>query len=192
MAEDKDDIHTPAPKKGGFLKILVLLVALLAAAGGGAYGAYAMGLFGQEAGEPKPDLPKKVLKGEEDPYAPEGDGDASAEIPGEGGSDYRTAYYEFEDSFTSNLLQSPALIQVSMAASTHYDGRVVRWLAKHDLALRSRILVELANTPEDDVYTPDGRKNLQTRLAHAINEELTAKEGFGGVEEVHFREFLVQ
>ena len=189
---DAKDTNDPPKKKGGFLKILMLLFALVAAAGGGAYGAFAMGLFGTEAGAPEPDLPKKVRKGEEDPYALAAEGDAPEEIPGEGGSEYRTAYYEFQDSFTSNLLQSPALVQLSIAASTQYDGRVIRWLQKHDLALRNRILVELANTPEDDVYTPEGRERLQQRIVEAINDELSAKEGFGGVEHVYFREFLVQ
>lgn len=193
MSKKKDDSETPPEKKkGGLVKILILLLVIMAAAGGGAYGAFAMGLFGTSAGAHEPDLPKKLRKGEKDPYAPATKKDAPEEISGEGGSEYRTSYYQFEDSFTSNLLDSPALIQLSLAASTQYDGRVVRWLEKHDLALRSRILVELANTPEDDAYTPDGRAKLQARLAEAINEELTAKEGFGGVDEVHFREFLVQ
>jgi len=188
--EGGDD--APAKKKGGLVKILILFVAMLAAAGGGAYGAFAMGLFGEQAQAHEPDLPKKLRKGEDDPYAPETKDKVAEDISGEGGSEYRTVYHQFEDSFTSNLLDSPALIQLSLAASTQYDGRVLRWLAKHELALRSRILIELANTPEDDAYTAEGRARLQTRLAKAINEELTAKEGFGGVEEVHFREFLVQ
>ncbi len=193
MSKKKDDSdNAPEKKKGGLVKIILLFVAMLAAAGGGAYGAFAMGLFGGEAAAHQPDVPKKVRKGEEDPYAPATKGDAPEEISGEGGSDYRTSYYQFDDSFTSNLLDSPALIQLSIAASTQYDGRVVRWMEKHDLALRSRVLVELANTPEDDVYTPDGRARLQERLTKALNEELTDKEGFGGVDEVHFREFLVQ
>lgn len=193
MSKSKDDKAEAPAKKGGFMKILILLVAMLAAAGGGAYGAFAMGLFGDGgAGHHEPDVPKKVRKGEEDPYAPAVKGDAPVDIPGEGGSEYRTSYYEFEDAFTSNLLDSPGLIQLSLAASTQYDGRVVRWLEKHDLALRSRVLVELANTPEDDVYSPEGRERLQERIVAAINDELTGKEGFGGVDKVYFREFLVQ
>lgn len=193
MSEAHEDIHAPKSKKGGILKILLLFVAMMAAAGGGAYGAFAMGLFGDAGGTKEPDLPKLVIKGEADPYAlPVKDKNALEEIAGEGGSEYRTAYHSFDDSFTSNLYESPALIQVSIAASTHYDGRVLRWLKQHDLALRSRILVELANTPEDDVYTPEGRDKLQKRLAAALNEELTKTEGFGGIHAVHFREFLVQ
>lgn len=193
MAKSKDENTDPPVKKGGFLKILILVLALLAAAGGGAYGAFAMGLFGDGASAPhEPDVPKMVRKGEEDPYAPVTKGDAPEDIPGEGGSEYRTIYFEFEDAFTSNLLDSPGLIQLSLAASTQYDGRVIRWLEKHDLALRSRVLVELANTPEDDVYSPEGRERLQERIVAAINDELTGKEGFGGVDKVYFREFLVQ
>ena len=194
MSAPPKDAETPPAKKGGKLKLVGIVVALLGAAGGGAYGAHAMGLFGGAgAGEHQPDVPKLVRKGDEDPYAPESkDKDTPTEIDGEGGSEYRTSYYSFEDSFTSNLRESPALIQISIAASTHYDGRVIRWMAKHDLALRSRILIELADTPEDDAYTPEGRERIAKRLTKAINEKLTEAEGFGGVDDVYFREFLVQ
>lgn len=193
MSKPKNDSPDPPAKKGGFLKILLLFVAMLAAAGGGAYGAFAMGLFGDGAAAHKePDLPKMVRKGEKDPYAIVTKGDVPEDIPGEGGSEYTTTYYQFEDGFTSNLLDSPGLIQISLAASTQYDGRVIRWLEKHDLALRSRVLIELANTPEDDVYSPEGRQRLQERITAAMNDELTEKEGFGGIEKAYFREFLVQ
>ena len=36
------------------------------------------------------------------------------------------------------------------------------------------------------------RKRLQDRLVKAINRVLTEQEGFGGVDAVHFRSFLVQ
>ena len=56
MSKSKDDKAEAPAKKGGFMKILILLVAMLAAAGGGAYGAFAMGLFGDGgAGQHEPD-----------------------------------------------------------------------------------------------------------------------------------------
>ena len=38
----------------------------------------------------------------------------------------------------------------------------------------------------------EGKERLQARLAAAINRVLEENEGFGGVDAVHFRSFLVQ
>ncbi|MEL7318397.1 MAG: flagellar basal body-associated FliL family protein, partial [Pseudomonadota bacterium] len=75
---------------------------------------------------------------------------------------------------------------------TQHDGRVLGWVKTHELALRSAILVQLAATQEADLFDSDGRTKLKERLANAINAELEEKEGFGGVDAVHFKGFLVQ
>ena len=184
-----------AQKKGGKMKLVLLAAVMLAAGAGGAYGAFASGLIGGHA-EAGPDLPKPVAKGGEDPYAPPADGkgkDAGVEpVYGEGGSQYRRQYYSFEEGFTSNLKDSTGLVQLTLAVSTQHDGRVLQWLKRHELAIRSALLVELAATPEDDVFTAEGKQRLQDRLVKAINRVLTEQEGFGGVDAVHFRSFLVQ
>lgn len=196
MSKSKPKDSDDAPKKGGAMKIILGGVALLAAGAGGTYGAFAAGLIGGGAEESGPDLPKLVSKGEDDPYAPppaDGAGkDAAPEAYGEGGSEYRTIYYSFEESFTSNLKDSAGLVQLSLAASTRHDGRVIQWLQRHELAIRSAILVELANTPEEDVFDAKGKARMQTRLADSINAVLIEQEGFGGVDAVHFRTFLIQ
>ena len=72
-----------------------------------------------------------VRKGAEDPYAPpagKGEEAASDRVHGEGGSRYRIAYYSFPEDFTSNLRNSEGMVQLSLAASTRYDGRVLMWL----------------------------------------------------------------
>jgi flagellar FliL protein len=81
---------------------------------------------------------------------------------------------------------------MSLACSTRRDGRVLMWLKKHELAIRSRMLEVLADTPEEDVYTIEGKDRLQKRLTAAINKVLTDTEGFGGVDAVYFRSILVQ
>lgn len=175
------------------MKLAVIALVMLGVGGGGAYGAVAMGYLGAAHEPAGPDLPKLIRKGEADPYAPKTDDKAGGEeVDGEGGSEYRTSYYSFEEAFTSNLLDSPALIQLSLAASTRHDGRVLMWLKKHDLAIRSAILIDLADTPEGDVYSVEGKTRLQKRLTATINRVLTETEGFGGVDDVHFRGFLVQ
>ena len=191
MAKDADTSDDDK-SKGGMMKMVIAGVAMLGVGAGGAYGAFAAGLIGG-GGDAGPDLPKLIRKGDSDPYAlPGKQKDEGAPVYGEGGSEYRTAYYSFTESFTSNLSDSPALIQVEIAVSTQHDGRVLAGVKNHELAIRSAILVQLAATQEADVFDPEGRKRLKERLTKAINEELEEKEGFGGIDAVHFKGFLVQ
>lgn len=69
---------------------------------------------------------------------------------------------------------------------------MLAWVKNHELAIRSAILVELAATPEADVYDVEGKKALSGRLTKAINTVLEENEGFGGIDAVHFKGFLVQ
>ena len=197
MSSDKED-KPKKKKKGGMLMKLLIPVVLIGISGGGVYGLVVAGVIGGGHGkEAKEDNnPKLVRKGEEDPYAPkkegEKEGEGAAEVEGEGGSQYKTSYFTFSDEFTSNLKNSDALVQVSVACSTRRDGRVLMWLKKHELAIRSAMLNVLADTPEEDIGSLAGKEKLQKRLTQAINQVLTKEEGFGGVDQVYFKSFLVQ
>ncbi|MDE1915760.1 MAG: flagellar basal body-associated FliL family protein [Sphingomonadales bacterium] len=198
MSKEKTDKDEGAKKaKSPMMLIIIVAVVMLALGGGGAFALVKMGIIGgggakvhEESG------PKLVLKGQIDPYAPKAEGgkegDATPEVEGEGGSPYKTSYYNFTEDFTANLKDSTSLIQVSLACSTHRDGRVLMWLKKHELAVRSSLLGVLADTPEADVQTIPGKEKLQKRLTDAINQVLIKEEGYGGVDDVYFKTFLVQ
>ena len=186
------------PKKGkGLIVKLLGGLALLGAGGGGVFGLVQAGVFGGASEKKKEDNhPKLIRKGEEDPFAPKAEGDKEGAVPegaeGSGGSEFRTSYFTFTDEMTSNLQNSDSFVQIGLAASTRRDGRVLIWLKKHELAVRSQLLIELGNTDEDDIRTPDGKLRLQKRMTNAINTVLTQREGCGGVDAVYFRSFLVQ
>lgn len=195
MPNENDTPEPAQKKKGGKLKLVLFSLVLLGAGGGGTYAAFAAGMLGAHQAEKEDKNPKLVRKGEDDPYSFGAEGGAEDKAPlvhGAGGGEYRTAYYNFTDEFTSNLADGGALIQVSLAASTHYDGRVLMWLSEHETALRSRILTELAATSEVDLASIHGKEELQKRLTKALNETLEDREGFGGVDNVYFRSFIVQ
>ena len=197
---EDDAVAKPAKGKGkGLIVKLALALGLVGGGGGGAFALMQAGVIGGGDGDHKQEdtSPKLILKGEEDPFAPasgEGgkEGESAPEVEGDGGSKYRTAYYSFSEDFTSNLRNSDGLIQVSLAASTRRDGRVLLWLKKHELAVRSAMLAVLADTPEEEVFTIAGKDRLQKRLTAAINRVLTETEGFGGIDAVYFKSFLVQ
>lgn len=187
------DGEAPKKKGKGILLFALFGLVLVGAGGGAAFALMQSGMLGGAQKEAEPDVPKLILKGEEDPYAPEAkEEEGPALVYGEGGSKYRTIYYNFEGSFTSNLKDSDAMVQLSLAASTQRDGRMLMWLKEHELAIRSAILVVLGDTPEADAITPDGKERLQKRLTAAINKVLIEEEGFGGVDAVHFQTFVVQ
>jgi flagellar protein FliL len=111
---------------------------------------------------------------------------------GEGGDKYASTYYQLEKEFTSNLRESVHFVQVGIAISTPYDNTVIEGLKTHEMAVRSAILLALGETSEEEVFTAEGKKKLQKRLADAINAVLKEKEGFGGVGNVYFTNFIVQ
>lgn len=200
MSDTKADKAPEAKKKGGKMKWLMIgLGGLILAGGGVGGGLYATGMIGGaggEHGEKKGDGPRLVPKSEQK-HAGEGgegggEGGGEKTPEGEGGDAYASSYYTLEKEFTSNLMDSVHFIQVGLAVSTPYDDKVITNLKTHEIAVRSAILMALAETDEEQVFTPAGKQQLQKRLVKAINDTLKEKEGFGGIGNVYFTNFVVQ
>jgi len=193
---DKKEKEPKAKKKGGMMTMVIGAVVLLGVGGGGVFGLVSAGVIGGSKVAIKEDNhPKLIKKGQVDPFAPaakEGEGEAGKNTEGDGGSEYRELYFSFTDDFTSNLKGTESLVQLSIACSTHRDYRVVLWLKKHELAIRSAMLAVLADTSDASIQTPEGKETLQRRLTQAINKVLTDDEGFGGVDAVYFKNFIIQ
>lgn len=200
MSDDK-----AAPKKkGGMMMIIIIAVGALVLGGGGVgAGLYFSGALGGGGGEahvetgpkliPKADEKKAALEGAggEGGHG-EGSGKTETGPLGSGGDKYASTYYTMDKEFTSNLQDSVHFIQVGIAVSTPYDDRVLVNLKTHEIAIRSAILMELGQTTEEQVFSADGKKQLQRRLTKAINDTLQQKEGFGGISNVYFTNFVVQ
>lgn len=177
-----------APKKKGKKLILILALLILIGAGAGA-GVYFSGILGpshEEGAEPAKDLPKLLAKGSK-PKEEEPEKASAADAP-----KYESSYFQIEREFTSNLKDSSHLIQIGLAVSTPYDEKVIAHLKGHELAVRSAVLMALTETDEETIFTAEGKKDLQNRLVKAINAVLKEKEGFGGVGNVYFTNFIVQ
>lgn len=101
-------------------------------------------------------------------------------------------YYAFEKPLLSNVAGSRKVMQVTLSIMTHYDDRVIKNLKTHELALRAGILDVMRQKTEADLLRPDFRKALAEDLRLVINSLLEKYEGFGGIEEVMFTEFVVQ
>jgi flagellar FliL protein len=101
-------------------------------------------------------------------------------------------YYAFEKPLLSNVAGSRKVMQVTLSIMTHYDDRVIKNLKTHELALRAGILDVMRQKTDADLLRPDFRKALAEDLRLVINSLLEKYEGFGGIEEVMFTEFVVQ
>jgi flagellar protein FliL len=189
-APTAEDLMNPKKKKKG-KKLVLLLLALVLLGGGIGAGLFFTGMIGgtKEEAAPAKDMPKLLPKGSK-PKAKEGEGEksnSSGEAP-----KYDSSYYQIEKEFISNLKDSAHLIQIGLAVSTPYDEKVIEHLKSHELAVRSAVLMVINETDEEQIFTPEGKKDLQTRLVKAINAVLKEKEGFGGVGNVYFTNFIVQ
>ena len=111
---------------------------------------------------------------------------------GAGGERYASNYYAMDKEFTANLQDSVHFVQIGIAVSTPYDDKVITNLKTNDIAVRSAILMTLGDTTEDQVFSSPGKIALQKRLVDAINATLKQKEGFGGISNVYFTNFVVQ
>lgn len=186
-----DDATKPKKKKGKLGRLMILLVGVLVLVGGGiGAGLYAAqsGLFGGGGGEEEAkdaDRPQLVRKASVE-------GEHAGTKAGEGGVEYESSYFAIEKEFTSNLRDSVHFIQIGLAVSTNYDERVIANVQKHELAVRSAVLMALTETDEEQVFTAEGKKALQKRLVTSINQVLQEKEGFGGIGNVYFTNFIVQ
>ncbi|MEN9754060.1 MAG: hypothetical protein RLZ07_442 [Pseudomonadota bacterium] len=103
-----------------------------------------------------------------------------------------TSYYEFPTPFTTNLKNSRKFIQAGLGIGTQYDASVIENLKKHELAVRSEVLLILADQSEADLIGIENRKKVQDKIRDGINTILTERERFGGIENVFFTTLVMQ
>ena len=122
------------------------------------------------------------------------DGPQKRPLPSGAESRFEKTYMELDDkkALVANVSGSRKVMQVSLSLMTQYDDRVFKNVDKHRAALRSVALDVLRQTTEPDLTRPDFRAELAGRLRDRINVELERLEGFGGIEEVFFTEFVYQ
>ena len=156
---------------------------------------------GDGHGEPKKD------DGHGEPKKDDGHGDAKKDDHGKPGAEapakelvtpdadnqrWKFNYYALEKPLLSNVSGSRKVMQVTLTIMTHYDDRVIKNVKTHELALRAGILDVMRQKTEVDLREPDFRKALAEEVRLTINSLLEKYEGFGGIEEVMFTEFVVQ
>ena len=105
---------------------------------------------------------------------------------------FEYTYMQIEREFLVNVSGSKKVMSVQIAVMTHYDDRVFENVKKHDFAIRSAVLDVMRLTTDADLVKPDFRNELAAKIRDAINTLLEKYEDFGGIEEIHFTNFIVQ
>ena len=204
-----DEPKTKKKKGGGMKMILLLVVGVVVGGAGAAGGLYAAGFFSPAEEGPKedPNKPVLVLAGEsaEDVAKAHGGGGGAAAAahgaPHGKGIDlptpanpaaYQATYFQLQAPFTSNMSDTDAFAQISVAVSTYYDMRVIEAIKTHEMAIRSQVLMMLAQQPQEVLDTPKGKQALQGKIRTIINDILKQKTGYGGVDNVYFTNFVIQ
>ena len=195
--EEEVEVEVEEKKKGGLVKILLFVIIgiLLIAISIGAT------LFVTGAFDAKPvvvDENGNVVNqqagaegGEEvDPNAPKPLTKVAKELPE--GQKFDQLYNEMDRKFTVNLSGSKQFCQFTMGFMTHYDQRVVDNVYKHELALRSAIIMEVSTYSKDQLSTVADKQTLANAIKSRMNLVLIGYEDFGGIEEVFFTEFVIQ
>ena len=217
-AAPEEQVEGEPKKKGPLVKIILIVVAVLLLIGLSVGGTlFATGFFSKKPKEAV-DAQLDKLEGHGDGHAaPAADGHAApaadshgkpavdshgtpaAEPEGkelaspEGEAErWKFNYYALEKPLLSNVAGSRKVMQVTLTIMTHYDERVIKNIKTHELALRAGILDVMRQKTEADLLKPDFRKALAEDLRLVINSLLEKYEGFGGIEEVMFTEFVIQ
>lgn len=221
MAEEaaapEEQVEGEPKKKGPLVKIILIVVGVLLLIGLSVGGTLvATGFFSKKPKEAV-DAQLEKLEGPADGHAPAADGHAAPAADGHaapaadshgkpaaepGGKElaspegeaerWKFNYYALEKPLLSNVSGSRKVMQVTLTIMTHYDERVIKNIKTHELALRAGILDVMRQKTEADLLKPDFRKALAEDLRLVINSLLEKYEGFGGIEEVMFTEFVVQ
>jgi flagellar basal body-associated protein FliL len=159
-----DTPETPAKPKGKGKALVIVLSLLLAGAAGGG-GAVALGYVPMPGGETKPAPPPP-------PEPP--------------------VYVELTRNFTSNLRDGGRFVQTSIAVSTRGQPGSAEILQAHEVAVRSAILAQIANTGEDEVASIEGRERMALRLRDAANAALKTSGAEVKIERLYFTAFVIQ
>ncbi len=186
--EAAEDSAPPKKKKGKLFLMLGIVVLL---GGGGGAALYASGVLvptnaGHDAHRPQlvpraeasssevAEAMERARQGQVDPHV------------------FQATYHTLADNFTSNLRGGQSFVQIGIGVSTYYDEDVIANLDKHEMAIRSAILMVLSEQDPIAIATAEGKEALRQQLKNAVNRVLTNKEGFGGIDEVHFTSFVTQ
>lgn len=192
MSDNSSTADKPKTKKRNKLRVLLFAAVGLLVVGGSVGGTlYFVGGMPSGPEAEAPDVPKLMARDDASSHQIE----VATLAARRGRIDphvFKATYVPMTDQFTSNLRGGGAYVQMGLALLTYYDEKVAANVETHKLAIRSAVLMTLAEQDPNEITTSAGKDRLRAELKRRINETLEAREGFGGIESVYFTNLLIQ
>ncbi|CAN5312165.1 N/A [soil metagenome] len=102
------------------------------------------------------------------------------------------SYFAFQQPFTSNLRDSGSFAQLSLSVATNDNPRAAEAVKVNEAALRSVVLMTVADQDAAELGTTVGKQQLQKKLRGVMDEVLKSKDGQVGIDSVYFTSFVIQ
>lgn len=102
------------------------------------------------------------------------------------------AYFAFQQPFTSNLRDSGSFAQLSLSVATKDNPRAAEAVKINEAALRSVVLMTVADQDAAVLATTMGKQLLQKKLRGVMDDVLKTKDGQSGIDSVYFTSFVIQ
>jgi flagellar FliL protein len=102
------------------------------------------------------------------------------------------AYFAFQQPFTSNLRDSGSFAQLSLSVATKDNPQAAEAVKVNEAALRSVVLMTVADQDAAVLATTMGKQQLQKKLRGVMDEVLKSKDGQSGIDSVYFTSFVIQ
>jgi flagellar FliL protein len=101
-------------------------------------------------------------------------------------------YYSFQAPFTSNLRDSGSFVQLALSVATADRPEIADQVKLNESALRSVVLMTVADEDAGALATTAGKQKLQTKLRTVMDQVLKTKTGQTGIDSVYFTSFVIQ
>jgi flagellar basal body-associated protein FliL len=102
------------------------------------------------------------------------------------------SYFAFQQPFTSNLRDTGSFAQLSLSVATRDNVRAAEAVKLNEAALRSVVLMTVADQDATVLATTAGKQLLQQKLRTVMDDFLKAKDGQSGIDSVYFTSFVIQ
>jgi len=180
-----DSAETPAPAKGGKMKLIPIIVLAVLIGAGGAVGALKL-LGGSDSGSAAPEAAKTEETAPAENAGPEaapegGEPTAGSEAIGPQNIEFKPFIVNLNDAGGKRYLK----LSMSVEVDTEALGQEIN--SKMPM-FRDTILLLLSSLSYDDISTLDGKMRLRSQMLNRINTQLTS----GKIKNIYFAEFVVQ
>ncbi len=189
--------EAPAKKKGGKLKLIILIVAGVLLLGGATAGVYFSGLipaFSAHSGDEEDMASADSAEGKDAAKSKKGDkAKGKGKKNGKKKEPQVTLYLPLDPPFVVNFQDQGQLryLQVTMEVMAR-DQETIDAVKLHLPVIRNNLTLMLSSQTVESLATREGKEKIRTETLAEIQKILKEQTGKPGVEAVYFTSFVMQ